>query len=342
MRRLSSSSIFNTSPVRWAQSSPARDSPPPLQPLMRQTPFNLPRNSHEPRSTFFCENQALSPMSPTPLPSVFIDTAESLSDFLDELTGDANLQSTTPSLFVDIEGIDLSRHGSVSLLTIFYLPTKTTYLLDVTTLAASTFSTPSSTDAGVTLRSIFESPQILKVFFDVRNDSDALFAHFSVALAGVVDLQLLELGSRKGGLARKRLANGLAQCIKYHASLTLEEKEAWGAIKERGRGLFAPEKGGSYEVFDERPLAEEIRAYCVQDVQFLPGLWKLYTERLGDSQDWARMIEEETRARVILSQNADYISDSKDRALGPWVPKEEKEKKKGREVNNEGEKLGDA
>jgi len=32
---------------------------------------------------------------------------------------------------------------------------------------------------------ILESPDIPKVFFDVRNDSDALYSHFDVSLAGV-------------------------------------------------------------------------------------------------------------------------------------------------------------
>ncbi|KAL2060851.1 hypothetical protein VTL71DRAFT_8903 [Oculimacula yallundae] len=43
-----------------------------------------------------------------------------------------------------------------------------------------------------TLKEILECPDITKIFFDVRNDADALFAHFGIHLRGTLDLQLLE------------------------------------------------------------------------------------------------------------------------------------------------------
>lgn len=48
----------------------------------------------------------------------------------------------------------------------------------------------------MSLQSILESPKTPKVFFDVRTDSDALFAQFGIKLAGIIDLQLMELASR--------------------------------------------------------------------------------------------------------------------------------------------------
>jgi 3'-5' exonuclease len=59
---------------------------------------------------------------------------------------------------------------------------------------------------GQTLRAILESSYYPKVFFDARNDSDALNSHFEIGLRGVVDLQLLEFTSRpqRGRLHQKR------------------------------------------------------------------------------------------------------------------------------------------
>jgi predicted sulfurtransferase len=40
-----------------------------------------------------------------------------------------------------------------------------------------------------TFRDVLQDPQIPTVFFDVRNDSDTLYAHFNVALQEVEDVQ---------------------------------------------------------------------------------------------------------------------------------------------------------
>lgn len=48
----------------------------------------------------------------------------------------------------------------------------------------------------MTPKDILENENIPKVFFDVRDDFDALFAHFGVALKVVEDIQLMESASR--------------------------------------------------------------------------------------------------------------------------------------------------
>jgi hypothetical protein len=53
---------------------------------------------------------------------------------------------------------------------------------------------------GQTLKMIFESETIQKVFFDVRNDSDALYYHFGISLAGVHDIQVMEFAVRTPSL----------------------------------------------------------------------------------------------------------------------------------------------
>ncbi|MBE3049508.1 hypothetical protein IMZ48_44815 [Candidatus Bathyarchaeota archaeon] len=95
-------------------------------------------------------------------------------------------QSGQPALYIDLEGISLSRHGSISIVTAYVLPKQHAYLVDVRTLGAAVFDTAAAD--GITFRTILKSPHINKVFFDVRNDSDALYAHFSIKLHGIEDV----------------------------------------------------------------------------------------------------------------------------------------------------------
>ena len=242
--------------------------------------------------------------------SSIIDSPKGMITLLDTLV---NLPTDPPSLYLDIEGINLGRHGSISIIELLVAPQNHVYLIDVHVLRALAFSTKSVT-TGETFQSILESPSIPKVFFDVRNDSDALHGHFGIRLAGVVDLQLLENATRPGG--RRTFVSGLMRCIERDAPMTYAEKEAWQVTKERGRRLFAPELGGSYAVFDVRPVTQQIREYCVQDVLFLPGLWTTYMARL--SRAWAEKVRVATLDRVALSQTAGYNGKGRHQALGPW------------------------
>jgi exonuclease 3'-5' domain-containing protein 1 len=220
--------------------------------------------------------------------------------------------ATTPSLFLDLEGISLSRHGSISIVILYFRPTATVYLVDVHTLGATTFTTPSPT--GTTLKSILESPTIAKVFFDVRNDSDALFSHYGVRLGGIEDVQLMENAARPSG--QRRYVNGLERCIRDYAPISMVEKTAWKDAKEKGVRLFAPEKGGSYEVFNVRPLKEDMVRYCANDVRYLPVLRDMFWARLGET--WRAKVRDETAKRVRESQSPHYQPNGESKKFGPW------------------------
>ncbi|KAF1732555.1 hypothetical protein CRV24_006443 [Beauveria bassiana] len=146
-----------------------------------------------------------------------------------------------------------------------------TYLVDVHCLGPKAFLTLVSD--GISLKSVWESSVIPNVFFDVRNDSDDLYSHFNIHLRGIEDLQLMKLAART---SRKKFVSGLAKCIDMDAPLTASERRSLLESKKASQLLFAPEKGGSYEVFNKRPLAEEIVLYCVNDVCILPRWWKHY------------------------------------------------------------------
>ncbi|KAK0612665.1 ribonuclease H-like domain-containing protein [Bombardia bombarda] len=239
--------------------------------------------------------------------SDLIDTPAAVSTLVDALDGQP---TTPPSLYMDLEGINLSRHGSISILQVFVLPSRQTYLVDIHTLGDKAFSTQGAN--GRTLREILESDATPKVFFDIRNDSDALYSHFHIKLAGIQDLQLMELATRTFS---RKFVNGLAKCIERDSPLSTDERVAWKAVKEKGAKLFAPERGGTYQVFNERPLSEEIRLYCAQDVQFLPRLWSHYDAKL--TKTWETRVREVSNDRVTLSQSSDYNGKGQHMALAP-------------------------
>jgi exonuclease 3'-5' domain-containing protein 1 len=67
----------------------------------------------------------------------------------------------------------------------------------------------------------------------------------------------------------RKFVSGLGKCIEKESSISAVAKTEWCLTKERDRHLFAPEKVGRYEVFNERPLKPEIAQYCEQDVALL-------------------------------------------------------------------------
>lgn len=222
-----------------------------------------------------------------------------------------HLPTQPPSIYLDIEGVELCRHGSISIIQVFVLPKNHVFLIDIFVLQEKAFCT--SNPSGTTLRSILESALVPKVFFDVRNDSDALFAHFQISLQGIHDIQLFEVATRHFS---KKAVTGLVKCIEKDAQLTEEAIVVWKATKQKGVSLFAPENGGSYNVFNARPMLQEIIDYCTQDVVYLPVLWEIYNQRI--SAQWMRRVQHETYERIRVSHTAGYEPRGKDKYLSPW------------------------
>ncbi|KAK0263115.1 hypothetical protein LTR35_017614 [Friedmanniomyces endolithicus] len=226
----------------------------------------------------------------------FLDTTTKLEKFLSDL---GNCDGQPPRLYVDLEGNNLSRNGTLSLVTILLEPEADVYLIDVTTLGRGAFTTAGI--GGRTLQAVLESKDIIKVFFDIRNDSDALFGLYEIRVAGIEDLQLMELASRNFS---KRHVNGLAKCIERESTIPFVERQRWQLVKDNGKHLFDPQRGGSYAVFDQRPLQKDIKEYCTQDVTFMPHLRDIYRRKLCDA--WWRKIAVETNGRIQLSQSPSF------------------------------------
>jgi len=81
-----------------------------------------------------------------------IDSPSALKAFIGSLP---DLDSLTPSLYIDLEGNNLFREGTLSLVTILVEPWHTVHLVDVTGLGRLAFHTAGPD--GKTLKRILES-----------------------------------------------------------------------------------------------------------------------------------------------------------------------------------------
>ncbi|KAJ0420231.1 ribonuclease H-like domain-containing protein [Aspergillus carlsbadensis] len=244
----------------------------------------------------------------------WVSTTEQVEGLVRSLEG---LPTSPPSLFIDLEGVNLGRNGTVSILQMYVLPHDRTYLIDVHTLGQKAFThdetennahAEHTTTTTTTLKAILESATIKKVIFDVRHDSDALYAHYGINLGGIEDLQLMELANRGGERTRVK---GLSYCIRYNIPYAAwkngqDSIDQWVETKEKGRKLFAPEHGGSLEVFNDRPLSMDVLMYCIEDVRMLPILWKVYDGWLTPL--WRKLVDKEVQNRIRYSQSAKFKS----------------------------------
>ncbi|KAI6851069.1 hypothetical protein KC323_g9542, partial [Hortaea werneckii] len=148
-----------------------------------------------------------------------VDTKDQIVSILEAL---ASPESSSNTIFVDMEGVNLSRHGSISLMQIYAPESRNIFIVDIYTLGAQAFDIPGP--QGNTLKNMLEGSEITKYLFDARNDADALHALFNIRLAHVVDVQLLELASRTGS---KHVLRGLAACVEQEQVLTEAATGQW-------------------------------------------------------------------------------------------------------------------
>ena len=90
-------------------------------------------------------------------------------------------------------------------------------------------------------------------------------------------------------------------------------------MKQKGINLFAPERGGSYEVFTIRPLSADIIAYCLIDIAFFELLESKLFEPLSQrSKAWVRA-QSEIRVNDCLGPRSAHEG-GRERAIAPRGP----------------------
>jgi exonuclease 3'-5' domain-containing protein 1 len=256
-------------------------------------------------------------------PVVLVDTVPRLASLLSDISARAlPSTSSSPTIFIDLEGIDLCRDGQLCIIQMYIPPLdKTTFLIDVHTLGALAFDTPASEDTPPsspdsstsadeeggttttksrrTLRDVLTDPTISKCLYDVRNDSDALYNLWKIDMPaeGIIDLQLMELATRKRS---KKHLSGLAKAVDKDLLLDEERKPRWADMKKKGKEMFESDP----TIAGKRPIPAEFLEYCVQDVLVLPHLFALYNAKL--SRKWRVKVENEVFWRLQLARQEMY------------------------------------
>jgi len=226
-------------------------------------------------------------------PPKIIDTAEACRSAVDALLEEEEIA-------VDLEGVDLGRSpGRVCILQVCGSD-GTTYLFDITTLQESAF------DSG--LRELLESQSVRKVFYDVRADADALLHNHGVRMQSTYDLQVLfhAVFFPEG---RATYLKGFKTALEMYAQLAMPP-DAFTMLKETkevGHRLFDPVLGGTYEVWDQRPLLPVLVRYCATDVEHL-----LKMKAFWNSSVPCSIIEDITRARIERFTRLNYRSATMD------------------------------
>lgn len=282
-------------------------------------PLAVPTASTNPtlRSSFETSKAEPLPSSPwSPSAIVVVDNEASLKEMLLKMQ---DLPVKPPSLYVDAEGDNLGRKGTLALLQILALPLRCTFVIDIHVLKHAAFTTcASDSTTTTTLKTILESNSTPKVIFDARNDSDNLFTEYGICLGGVRDLQLMEYFSRPRDPGFTVL--GLSKCIERHLHAGPDVVENWKLQKEHGKRLYSPKLGGSTRVFFNRPLSSNVLAYAAGDVEYMSMLYHKYRQKLPPGR-W-KWVLEKSRKRVKTSHVPTYALSYDRRWIAPtWTGK---------------------
>lgn len=215
------------------------------------------------------------------------------------------------SISLDLEGRDLGRNGSICIVVL--ATANCTHLIDMVVLGSSALdaypsesgqtddvlashphgtasnSTPNGTMGGSyhLLRQVLESPYILKLMLDCRRDCKALYYGYRIRLRNVCDLQAAYCCAFRP--AYKHLPS--MQAVLTHLDLLSAAEKS---IIIRGKNCFCPEKGGSFQAWEERPLPPLLIHYCAVDVRHLFRVFYI----LKNYVDYAISVSEEQIERV--------------------------------------------
>lgn len=213
------------------------------------------------------------------------------------------------TLAVDFEGVKLCRHGALCLVQMTCSDDPTlVYVLDIYVLGRRAFVM--ETVNGTSMKSLLESESVRKVWFDPRNDVDALYHQFGIMPKGIFDVQLAEVADRRNRGLSVNYVQSLYKCLGQCPSLQGEQKVFADKINDLGKKLFEPSYGGNYEIFQQRPLNPVIMVYAAHDSRYMLLLYEHYVTQIPNQWLPRVLRASDTRARWCLNPN--YVTPNSD------------------------------
>lgn len=204
------------------------------------------------------------------------------------------------ALAVDFEGVKLCRDGALCLMQLTSSDDPTlVYVLDVHTLGHRAFTL--QTPRGTSMKGLLEDQEIRKVWFDPRNDIDALYHQFGIMPRGIFDLQLAEVADRRMRGLNVHFVQGLYKCLTQCPAMSQEQKVFAEQINALGKRLFEPLNGGNYEIFQARPLNPTILIYAAHDSRYMLVLYDQYVSSIGAKWVQRVLTAGDKRGRWCLS-----------------------------------------
>jgi hypothetical protein len=128
-----------------------------------------------------------------------------------------------------------------------------------------------------------KSSSIIKVFYDPRNDMDALCNKFNIIVNNIICLQLCHLAYRRYKERRlTRYVFGLTKTIQCYIESN-HKKEIAMNIRDDAKHILDPKFGDNYHQFAIRPLDLKLIEYCIVDVFYFDQLLEKFYVPLGNN-----------------------------------------------------------
>jgi exonuclease 3'-5' domain-containing protein 1 len=227
-----------------------------------------------------------------------VDTTAAVKNMLDGLC-----HGSIKPADIFLELIIQPATNQISVCTIYSKSLHKAFVLEVYSFGSAAFFT--SNIAGTSLKSIFEDPNTTKIVFDVRRAVNYLYKSFRISLAGIMDVQLMELALRPSWTEEQEPLATLADCIRQE-NITLD-KEGRKQAGLLASAVASKMKEESTQV-SSRQSTQRASVQSLWTVSYLPRLFAAYLQKLSppEQRHWRAELELTTEYLIELAKTSAY------------------------------------
>jgi exonuclease 3'-5' domain-containing protein 1 len=229
----------------------------------------------------------------------FIDTQEKLRAFLPILLKLRPSTREAPELTLDSEGWNLGIHGTLTILQMRIRSLKHTFVFDVLALGGTNMFETEGAE-GQSLKKVLQSKEHVQLWWDLRQDQEALLHHLGILIGNRIDVQLMELAVRNSPYVQSLRGLSSAVWIDGHTWMSNVDVFEWVRKNKEAKEYFAM---SNYECFNQRPLSDLTLEYSADDVDAIERLYDVYCQMMTDER-W-ELVLVETDNRILRSMLPD-------------------------------------